>query len=460
MLKKILTDLKNPQKLKELIFHSSWSLTFMSGVSYFFGLIRDRIFAQTFGLSRTLDIYNASFVLPDLLQSLFIGTALSAAFVPIFTKKYDQEKGKGYRYAHQVMTWGVSTIVAVGLIAGLTLPHYADLLVPGFNAEELKEYIMLTRIMLISPILFAISMTYGRILISVKEFFWWGLSPALYNIGLIVGAIVLYPRYGLAGLVLGTLLGATMHMFNRLWPLKQKKYHFESKLDYKISPEIKETIWLMLPKMLQYGIFHFMLLNFTRITSALEEGSVTVYGYARNFQSLPVSLLGIAIALAMYPALSHDAGKGNYEKFRKDFKTNRLKSLIYTTLAAIALALFGKPLVSLLLGGGQFDEKSIELLAKMIMVYALSVPLESLMHIYHRAYYSLKNSLIPSMMHSVSIIITIVMASLLAKKIGVFAIPISFATGLALHITVLASVFPKLLKKRELQAQAHAPASE
>ncbi|MDH5597029.1 MAG: murein biosynthesis integral membrane protein MurJ [Candidatus Peregrinibacteria bacterium] len=445
---RLLTALREKHDLKTLFFYSSWSLTLTSGLSYVFGFLRDRLFAQTFGLSRTLDIYNASFVLPDLLQSLFIGTALSAAFVPIFTKLYDEKKSLGYQYAHQVMTLGVTLIAGVGVLAAIFLPLLTDILVPGFEGEELKQYIMLTRVMLFSPILFAMSMTYGRILISVKEFFWWGLSPALYNMGIILGGVYLYPKFGILGLVLGTLFGALLHLLNRLRPLRKKKYNFKTKIDFTFSPEIIETIKLALPKMLQYGMFHFMLMSFTSITSTLPEGSVALYGYARNFQSLPVSLLGIAIALAMYPTLSHDAGKGNYEKFKRDFRRNRLKSLFYTTLAAIALALLSKFVVSLLLGGGRFGAEEIELLASVLMVYCISVPLESMMHIYHRAFYSLRNTTIPSFMHAFTIALTILMAINLKDTIGIYAIPVSFASGLALHITVLATVFPILLKKR------------
>ena len=431
-----------------LLMHSSWSLTLTSGLSYFFGLLRDRIFAHTFGLSRTLDIYNASFVLPDLLQSLFIGTALSAAFVPIFTKLYDEKRSIGYRYAHQVLSLGVLLIAGMGVICALLMPHLAPYLVPGFEGADLEKYIMLSRIMLFSPILFAISMTYGRVLISVKEFFWWGLSPALYNIGIILGAVFLYPRFGLPGMVLGTLFGAFLHLLVRLFPLRKKKYYFRTKLDFRFSPEIKETIKLALPKMLQYGMWHFMLLSFTSITSALPEGSVTAYNYARNFQSLPVSLLGIAIALAAYPALSHDAGKGNYEKFIRDFKKQRVRSLFYTILAALALAALSKPLIALLLGGGAFGQREVNLLASVLMLYCISVPLESMLHMYHRSFYSLKNTLIPSLMHAFTILLTIVMANQLSKTMGVLAIPVSFAAGLSLHIGVLATVFPMLLKKR------------
>lgn len=447
---KFLKQLKEPGNFKTLLFHSSWSLTLTAGLSYFFGLLRDRIFAHEFGLSRTLDIYNAAFVIPDMMLGVLVGTALSAAFVPIFTKLYDEKKSLGYAYAHQIISWGVGLVLIVGLITGLFLPYFAHLLVPGFEGQDLQQYILLTRVMLISPILFTLSNAYGRILISTKEFFWWGLSPALYNIGIILGVMFLVPKFGIVGLVMGTVTGVLLHLINRLRPLLGKKYRFRNKVDFTYSPEVKETIKLMLPKIIQYGMWFVMLMAFTSIASSLPDGSVAAYNYARNFQSLPVSLLGIAIAMAMYPTLSHDAGKGNYKKFRRDFKKNRVKSLVYTTLAAIALALLSKFVVTLLLGGGKFGQEDINLLASMLVVYCFAVPLESMMHAYHRAYYSLRNTIIPAFLHASIIILTIITAKILAPIIGIYAIPASFAGWLFVQVIVLATAFPFLLKKREL----------
>ena len=446
---KVLKQLREPGNLKTLLLYSSWSLTLTSGISYFFGLVRDKIFANTFGLSRTLDIYNASFVLPDMIMGVLVGTALSAAFVPIFTKQYDQKKSFGYAYAHQIITWGIMLVLIVGILAAIFLPYFAKYLVPGFEGAELEQYILLTRIMLIAPILFTMSNSYGRILISVREFFWFGLSPALYNIGIIIGVIFFVPKFGIVGLAIGALIGISLHLFNRIRPLISKKYRYKNKIDFTYSPEIKETIKLMLPKVIQYTMWFIMLSAFTGIASTLPEGSVTVYNYARNFQSLPVSLLGIAIAMAMYPTLSHDAGKSNYKKFKKDFKRNRFKSLVYTTLAAITLSVFSKPIITLLLGGGAFGQEEINLLSSMLVIYCIAVPLESMMHAYHRAYYSLKNTIIPAFLHSAIILFTIIMAKTLATTIGVYAIPISFSGGLFIQIAILAIVFPFLLRKRE-----------
>ncbi|MFH0821037.1 MAG: lipid II flippase MurJ, partial [Candidatus Peregrinibacteria bacterium] len=309
------------------------------------------------------------------------------------------------------------------------------------------QYILFTRILLISPVLFGLSNLYGKMMLSFKEFLWYGLSPAFYNLGIVIGAAVLAPRFGPLGLVAGPLLGALMHVSLRFINVRRPKIGFRHALDFTLSPEVKETLKLTAPKIVQYGMWAFLMASFTRIASQLPEGSVSVYNYARNFQSIPVSLIGVAIALAMYPGLSHDAAKGNFEKFRIDFRQGHARCMFYTTLAAIVLALLGKPIISLLLGGGAFDENQASLLAKVLAVYCLSVPLESLMHAYHRTYYALRNTMIPALVHAVMILGTIVMAKILAPIIGVYAIPLSFAGGLMVHIGILALAFPSVFQK-------------
>ncbi len=447
---KLIEKLKWRNNLKTLLFHSSWALTLTSGISYAIGMLRDRIFAQTFGLSRILDIYNASFTIPDTITSIFIGATLSAAFVPIFSKQYNKDKKLGYEYTHQIMSWSLLLIGIVSIITIITIPYFAKYLVSGFNAEEIKQYILLTRIMLIAPALFTISKCYGRVLISTKEFFWWGLSPALYNLGIIIGGVFLVPIFGITGFAIGTIFGVMIHLISRLLPLKQKKYNFKNKINFKFSDELKETIKLTIPKLFQYGLFHILLISFTSIATKLPEGSVTAYGYARNFQSLPVSMLGIAIALAMYTNLSHSAGKKDFKEFKAEFKKSRLKSIFYTTIGGIGLAIIGKLLITILLGGKNFGQEEINLVSNLLLIYCFTIPLESLMYIYHRAFYSLKNTIIPATNHCIIIILMIILAKKLAPIIGIYAIPTSFGIGLAIQITVLAIIFPFFLKKREL----------
>lgn len=436
--------------LRQIFFHSSWALTFTSGLSYVFGALRDRVFAQTFGLSRTLDVYHAAFVIPDMLLNILIGTTLSAAFIPIFSELYDRDKKAGFKYVHQILTGGVLIVLVFGVLIGIFLPFFTEQLVPGFSPAEVKEYVLITRILLFSPILFTFSRVYGRMLLSFQEFFWYGLAPAMYNLGIIGGALFLAPHNGSMGLVVGTMIGAFLHMFIRFVIIRRRKYAFTHQVNLQFSPEIKETLRLTAPKIFQYGMWNILLLSFTSIASELPIGSISVYNYARNFQSLPVSLLGIAIALAMYPVLAHAAGKHEFITFKKEFRRSCWKVFFYTTAGAIALALLSRTLVTLLLSGKNFGETEIDLLTKVLQIYCIAVPLESLMHVYHRAYYSIKNTIIPATWHALIIGLTIVLAHVLTPHIGIFAIPLSFASGLLLQIIVLGIVFPWVLRKKLL----------
>lgn len=435
-------------KWKTILLHSSLSLALASFLSYFFGFLRDRCFAHMFGLSRELDIYNAVFVIPDLLLSILIGAMLSASFIPIFTENYEKNKKLAYKYANQIISWGLLTVFIVAFIIAIFAPFLSNYLVPGFSDKDKLQYINLLRIMLFSPLIFTISNVYGRMLLSIKEFLWYGLSPALYNIGIIFGVLVFYKYIGLTGLILGNILGAFLHLFIRLIIFKNREFKFKFRLNFTIDKDLIESIKLTAPKILQYAMWHFMLISFTSIASNLEEGSISAYNYARNFMSLPVSMIGIAIALAMYTSLSSDSAKGNFKNFKKDFNSNRIKSIIYTSISAITLAIIAKPLINLLLAGGNMNTKSVDLLTKVLQVYCIAIPLESLLHIYHRAFYSLKNTVIPSFFHMFNIVFIIILAKELSIRFSIFALPISFSIGTGLHVLLLAIVFPFVFKSK------------
>jgi putative peptidoglycan lipid II flippase len=254
---------------------------------------------------------------------------------------------------------------------------------------------------------------------------------------------------GARGLILGTILGTLLHLAVRYAIIKRPRYAITTRADYTVSPEIRETLILTAPKLIQYVMASAMLWTFTSIATNLGEGAVAANNYARNFQSVPVSLIGIAIASALFPSLSHDAGKGNFKKFSADFRSGLARTIVYTTLAGAGLAVLSKFVITTLLGGGKFTSENVTLLALTLQIYCLSVPLESLMHTYHRAYYALKNTLLPSAVHTIFMIASIAAAYLAAPKIGVLAIPACFAGGLLIHIAILAFLFPAQIRKAE-----------
>jgi len=445
ILGKIQRKRKEVGGFRNLFLHTAFALTLTSGLSYALGLLRDKSFAYTFGASSELDIYNAAFAIPDLFLALLVTGTLSAAFVPIFSNLDEHNRQKGILYTNQILSFGLLILGAVAVLFGLFLPHLVDFIVPGFDAEQKAQYVTVTRLMLISPLLFAISNTFGNVLISIKAFFWYGMAPVLYNVGIIIGVFVFVPHFGLLGLVIGTILGAFLHLGVRIPSLI--RYGYRPQFVFIYNQEIRETVWLLIPKTVQMGMWQLMLWWFVRLATELEEGSVTIYSFARNFQSLPVSLVGIAMALAAFANLSHVAANKDYREFKQLILGKSLIIMGYTTLAAIGLALISHPLIGLLLGGGKFDAQAVAATASLLMVYTIAVPLESVMHLLARAHYALKNTLRPSSIHVITIVLTMVISAYFLDKIGLYAIPVSFAAGLLVQVLLLGVSLRQLILK-------------
>lgn len=203
----------------------------------------------------------------------------------------------------------------------------------------------------------------------------------------------------------------------------------------------------MLPKILQMAAWHILLLWFTRLATGLPEGSITMYNIARNFQSMPVSLLGIAISLSAFTSLNELMAQKKYQDFSEMVKKKSFLILFLTSGSALVLATLGFWIIKILLGGGEFGVEEVRMTALILSVYAISIPLESWMHLLARTHYALGNTIIPSLIHVFAIIITILISWIFVGKFGVLIIPISFAIGLVVQDLLLFLSYKRLLLK-------------
>src|SRR3989338_585654 len=126
---KLLAKKEEAGGFRNLFLHTALALTITSGLSYFLGLIRDKSFAYKFGASSELDVYNAAFVVPDLFLAVLVTSALSAAFVPIFSNFDEHNKHKAIEYTNQILSCGLVILIAFSIAFAVSLPYLADLLV-------------------------------------------------------------------------------------------------------------------------------------------------------------------------------------------------------------------------------------------------------------------------------------------------------------------------------------------
>lgn len=412
-------------------------LSITTFLSYVTGLVRDRIFAHQFGLGRELDLYNASFIIPDLLLNILVSSALSAAFIPIFTSLFTGgEKEKANELANTVLHGAVFVILVSGIIAAIFMPFLARFIAPGFSAAEQQQLISLSRLMLISPVLMAISSSFGAMLISYKTFLPYGLSPIFYNVGIIGGALA-KPWFGIYGLVLGTLVGALFHLLPRFYAIRKSAFTYRFSTNLRDKNFLK-VIKLMIPKMVGHPVEQLTFLSFTRIATTLVAGSVTAVSFARNFQSVPVSLFGIAFSVAIFPILCEAAGKSDRENFLKNFWKALRNILIFTIPSALGLYFLSVLPIRIFLGGGNFSDENILRTAGVLSIFALSIPTESLVHLLARTFYALKNTIIPVVFSAIGLIVSVSFAYYQSKNLGIAAIPYGFFLGSSAEVILLA----------------------
>lgn len=395
--------------------------------SYGLGLLRDRIFAHSFGASTALDSYNAAFLIPDFSFNLLVASGIAAAVVPIFTRLKQRDQRAAYLYVSSIMTTAVAVMFVTGLIIMIAAPWLSRLIAPGITAEQHVVVVRLMRILAGSPILFAASNALGAMLVAQKRFLFYGLSPLLYNVGIISGAVWLVPHFGIAGVAYGTLLGAGLHLIVRLIDGLRSGWPPYPLLQLPV-PQLVPTLKLMLPKMVGHPVELVTFGVFTSLASLLSVGSITVLNFARNFQSVPVSVIGIAMATAVFPALAEVSLKSS-TAVRQLLRQTSISIFGASAAAALLMFVIRYPLIHILLGGGAFTNEAVARTALVLGVFCLSIPTESLSHLFARAFYATSNTTIPVLFSVVSLGVSAGSAYLFSQSLGIVGLPLGFFLG-------------------------------
>ncbi len=420
MLSKIFRSQKSGQ--------AAFLLMLASMLSYVAGLLRDRTLSHTFGATHLTDAFNASFIIPDFLFNMFIAGALSVAFIPVFTSYLKEDQRQAEDIANTIITFGTLILGAIGIIIFIVAPYMIPAIFSSTPVDEHELIITMTRILLLSPILFAISNALGSILITHKNFLAYALSGFLYNLGIIFGVIVLHKQLGIYSAAVGAIIGAFLHLAVRLLNILTVKYKFRPTLSLRHAG-VKKIFKLMIPKTVGLLSWQAMIIVYTIVAYGLAEGSVAAYNYARNLQSFPVSLFGIAFATAIFPFLSDHAHNEATKKFSEDFQITLEKILFFAIPATVGMLLLSTEIIEIILKGGAFDEAAVALTASVLFFFILSIPVESLVHLFARGYYAHKNTITPMIFALAGYGSNIIFCITFAKVIGVIALPIAFLIG-------------------------------
>jgi len=377
--------------------------------SQILALIRDRIFAYTFGTGRTLDIYYAAFKIPDFLFVTVASLVSMTVLIPYFTREYNNNKEGAKIFLDSVFTVFFWMLIVSAIITFFLIPKLSYFVAPGFSLGERLEFIKLSRALLFSPLFLGLSGHIASIVQSFKKFFVYALSPVLYNVGIIIGILFFYPHFGLMGLAMGVILGSIFH-FAIQWPTA-KATGFAPSFTRKILwPKVREVLLVSVPRTLTLGSAQLAAILITSFASFLSAGSIAVYNLAFNLQSVPLSIIGVSFSMAAFPTLSALFAVGKKESFIREL-SQAARQIIFWSLPATALFIVLRAqIVRTIFGSGRFDWTSTRLVAAALAIFAISLVAQGLVFLFVRGYYATGRTRAPLYSNIVSAIIIVALA--------------------------------------------------
>ncbi len=375
--------------------------------SQILALVRDRLLAHQFGASAELDIYYAAFRLPDLLFVLFASTLSVYVLIPFVSRAVDDEPGKGSAILSQVFTLFLVfyAVVAVGLY--IAMPHIAPLLFPGVTDQS--TLVSLSRLLLLQPFLLGVSSLFGVVTQLGHRFVLYAVSPLVYNIGIIIGIVVLYPVIGMVGLGVGVVLGAWMHVMVQ-WPFVRQS-NLSIGLSFKFNfRKLSEIFSLSVPRALTLSMQQLVMLALLGFASAMAVGSVSVFQFAFNLFSVPLAIIGVSYSVAAFPVMSELWGKGKRDEFNLHIITALRHIIFWSVPAVVLIIVLRAQLVRVVLGSGAFDWGDTRLTAAVLAVLVLSLLAQAVNLVAIRAFYAGGRTLVPFLVTAGGSVLALVFA--------------------------------------------------
>lgn len=387
------------------------SFAFLSQV---LALFRDRAFAHFIGPGSTLDVYYAAFRVPDLIFISIASLASITVLIPFIVAKMNNDAvtDKAQKYLNDIFTVFFFLMIGVASIAFLLMPILAKIIAPGFSSQLHSELVTISRIMLLSPILMGLSNLFGTVTQLFRKFFIYSLSPILYNAGIIIGILFLYPTFGIYGLAIGVVLGAFLHF--GVQALASAHSGFTPKFSFNVDlKDIKEVALTSLPRTLGLAFNNIALISIIALASFLKSGSISVFNLSFSLQSVPLNIIGISYAVAAFPTLVKCVSSGNMAEFRTHLKS-AARAIVFWSLPVIFIFIVVRAqIVRVILGSGSFSWDNTRLVAACLAIFSISVVAQGMITLISRAYYANGNTKRPLMINLFSSVFIIILSFLL-----------------------------------------------
>ena len=342
--------------------------------------------------------------------------------------------------ASAVLNLLLMVVAAASLLAAIFAPLLvARVVAPGFDPQQQALTVGLMRLMLVSTVVFAISGIAMSVLNSFQHFLLPALAPALYNLFIIAGALLLAPRMGVYGLAVGVVVGSVAHLLVQLPALVKKGLAYAPALGLG-HPGVREVGRLMGPRILGLATMQINFLVNTILASGLAEGSLAALNYAWTLMFLPLGVFAMAVATVAFPTFSELVAKGERGQLRQALSLTLRATWWLTVPATLGLYLLREPIIRLLLERGRFGVESTEAVAWALQFYALGLFAYATVEIVTRAFYALHDTMTPVLVGVATMALNIILCLLLVGPLTHGGLALANSAATAVEMVVLLAI--------------------
>jgi putative peptidoglycan lipid II flippase len=411
------------------------------------GLVRDMVMAHMFGVDVTTDAYRLAFQVPDLLFFLIAGGALSSAFIPVFSEYLHTEREREAWHVFSAVTTIMASIVGAFIVVAWIFARPLSMFVAMGKADDPAVIDLITqmsRIVLPAQFAFFIGGIMFGTLYARQVFAVPGLGPNVYNIGIILGAVLIsqFMHPGVIGMSWGALLGAFVgNILIPLWAMRRIGVQYRVTFDTK-HPGVRKVFRLMLPVVLGLSLPGVYALIMQWFASFERTGVNSWIMYSNQLMQAPLGVFGQSLAIAVFPALSQFFAQGNMEMYRTQLAST-LRTVIYLALPVSALFAVAAPqIVAALYQGGRFSPEDTQQVANLLRWFAIGIPAWCMHPVLMRGFFAVQNTVTPVVLGTLTTFLFVLLVLLLRETpLSFYALPLaSSISAIGLVLVMLVAV--------------------
>jgi len=399
------------------------------------GLVRETVISHLFGATGLVSAFRVASIVPTMIYDLLVGGMISAALVPVFsdytTSSRRDELG---RLVSALFVLVAIVLSAVVLILEIAAPGVSWLLGGGFDSGLLSETTRLMRLTLPALLFLGLAGAATGLLYAEKRFVYPAFGASVFNAGIVLTALLLGNRVGIASLSLGVLIGSVLQLGIQLPGLRRVRFAFTLDLGH---PGLRRMGSLYLPVALGLIVSQVGIAIDRNLASRTGEQSIAWMQNATTLIQFPLGLVAVAVSTAVLPSLSRLASLADMARFRSTLGMGLRIVMLLILPATAGLLALATPVIALVFEHGAFQPYDTVRTAQALRLYLFGLPFAAIDQLLIFAFYARKDTRTPVLVGVGGVLTYLLVALTLIGPLGMLGLVVANSVQLSVHALVM-----------------------